>query len=148
LVAPGSVLPQLEPGIGVVEGLAVAVGFYLVQLLMVAFMASIIRQMGDVVEIKPSYGEAYTLAAVAPTPLWLAPLALFVPSVWFCGIVMVLAWVASAALIYHGAPRLFRLEDHSKSNLMGSFILTAGVVAWFALLGAMALGMSMIIGLR
>jgi hypothetical protein len=31
---------------------------------------------------------------------------------------------------------------------MGSFILTAGVVAWFALLGAMALGMSMIIGLR
>jgi hypothetical protein len=148
LVTPGAVFPELVPHITGFEAMAVAVAFYVAELGMVALMASIIQQMGDVVEVKPAFQEAFTLAAVAPTPLWLAALALFIPFAWANGLVLALAWIASAALIYHGVYPLFRLEDRSKARLMGSFVLMAGVIAWIALLVVLALAMSMIIGLR
>lgn len=148
LVAPGGVFPAQVPAFTGGEIMAVAVAFYLAELGMVLLMGSLIQQIGDVVDIKPGYPESFMLAAVAPTPLWLSALALFVPSMTFNGVVLAIAWVASAALIYHGVDPIFRLEGHSKSRLMASVILMAGVLAWFALLAVLALGMSMVIGLR
>jgi len=148
LVTPGGVFPELVPAITAAEAIGAAVAFYLAELAMVALMASIIQQMGDVVDATPTYPDAFMLAAVAPTPLWISALALFVPITWFNAVVVALAWVASAALIYHGVYPLFKLEDESKARVMGSFVLTAGVIAWFALLVVLALAMSMIVGLR
>ena len=148
LTARGEVFPMLVPAVTFAEALAVAVAFFLVELAMVALMASMIQQMGDVVEVTPDYDDAFMLAAVAPTPLWLAPLALFVPSLWFNVAVLALAWVGCAALIYHGVYPLFRLDSHSRARVMGTFVLMAGVMAWAALMGVLSLVLSMIIGLR
>lgn len=147
-VTPGAVFPETVPHITGVEATALFLTFYVAQLLMVPLMASIIQQMGDVVKARPDYHSAFMLAAIAPTPLWLCALVLFIPSIWLAMIALAVAWVASAALIYHGVEPLFQLEDHSKSRTMGSFILSAGVVAWFALMAILALALSMIIGLR
>lgn len=147
-VTPGTVFPETVPHITGLEALALFLSFYVAQLVMVPLMASIIQQMGDVVKAKPDYHSAFMLAAIAPTPLWLCALVLFIPSLWLAGIALAVAWVASAALIYHGVEPLFQLNDHGKSRLMGSFVLTAGVVAWFALMAMLALALSMIIGLR
>ncbi|MDO9597838.1 MAG: Yip1 family protein [Azoarcus sp.] len=147
-VTPGAVFPETVPPFTGIEAATLFLTFYAAQLLMVPLMASIIQQMGDVVKARPDYQSAFMLAAIAPTPLWLGALVLFVPSVWLAGIALAVAWVASAALIYHGVEPLFQLNDHSKSRLMGSFVLTAGVVAWFALMVLLALALSMIIGLR
>ena len=146
LVNPGAVFPQVGVETGVGEVLAVALAFYLASLAMVALMGSIIQQMGDVVGARPAYADAFLLAAVAPTPLWLSALALFVPSTAFNAVVVALAWVLSAALIYHGVYPLFRLEDKSRARVMGSFVLAAGVIAWFALLVVLALALSMFAG--
>ncbi len=148
LVTPGSVFPALVPEISFLEALAVAGTFFFVQLAMVALMASVIQQMGDVVDVKPGFEDAYMLAAIAPTPLWLSSLALFVPVMWFNALIGAVAWVASAALIFHGVEPLFKLENHSKSRLMASFILMAGVIAWAALLVVLTLLLSLAIGLR
>src|SRR5574338_813540 len=148
LVAPGAVFPAQVPELTGKEVLLSASIFFLAELAMVFLMASLIQQIGDVVDVQPDYSDAFMLAAVAPTPLWLSALALFVPSMWFNAAVLTLAWVASAALIYHGVEPVFRLEGHSKSRLMGSVILMAGVLAWCALLVVLALSMSMVIGLR
>jgi hypothetical protein len=148
MVTPGAIFPALVPQITAFEAISIAVAFFLVELAMVALMASIIQQMGDVVEVKPAYQDAFLLAAVAPTPLWLATLALFIPSVWVNGVVVAAAWVASAALIYHGVAPLFKLEDRSKIRLMGTFILMAGIIAWMALLVVLVLLLSMILGFR
>src|SRR5690606_5915868 len=113
-----------------------------------ALMASIIQQMGNVAGAQPSYHDAFMLAAVAPTPLWLGALVLFIPSMWAAITAMAVAWVGSAALIYHGVEPLFNLQGHDRARLMGSFVLAAGVVAWCALMVVLALMMSMIIGLR
>lgn len=147
-VNPGTVFPELVPHMTGFEALVIAIAFYLAQLAMVPLMASIIQQMGDVVGVKPDYHDAFVLAAVAPTPLWLAALALFVPSLWVSGVVLAVAWVASAALIYHGVLPLFRIDDKSKARLMGSFVLMAGVIGWIALMVVLALALSMIVGLR
>lgn len=147
-VTPGAIFPALVPQITPMEALAVVVAFYLAQLAMVPLMASIIQQMGDVVNVKPDYHDAFMLAAIAPTPLWLSALALFIPSSWVVGIVVAAAWVASAALIYHGVKPLFDIEDENKSRLMGSFVLGAGVIAWAALMVVLVLALSMVIGLR
>lgn len=148
LVTPGAVFPPLVPQVSLGEALAVAAAFYVVSLAMVGLMASIIQQMGDVVSVKPVYQDAFTLAAVAPTPLWLSALALFIPFTWVNVVAVALAWVASAALIYHGVYPLFRLDDASRARVMGSFVLAAGIIAWIALLVVLALSLSMIIGLR
>lgn len=148
LVTPGAVFPALVPAITVGEAIGVAVAFFIAELLMVALMASIIQQMGDLVDRNPTYPDAFMLAAVAPTPLWLSALALFIPVTWVVGVVVALAWVASAALIYHGVYPLFKLENHKKSRVMGTSVLFAGIVAWFSLLVVLALAMSMLVGLR
>ncbi len=147
-VTPGAVFPAMVPQITPLEALAVVVAFYLAQLAMVPLMGSIIQQMGEVVDVRPDYHDAFMLAAVAPTPLWLSALALFIPSAWVVGIVVAAAWVGSAALIYHGVKPLFGIEDENKSRLMGSFVLGAGVIAWAALMVVLALLLSMIVGLR
>jgi hypothetical protein len=147
-VTPGAVFPEVVPAFTSGEAWALFAAFFVAQLLMVGLMGSIIQQMGDVANARPDYHEAFMLAAIAPTPLWLCSLVLFIPSVWVAGIALAVAWVGSAALIYHGVEPLFQLQDHSKSRLMGSFVLTAGVVAWCALMVVLALMMSMIIGLR
>lgn len=148
MVTPGAVFPELVPQMTMGEAIAVMITLYLTQLVMVPFMASMIQQMGEVVDITPRYEDTFMLAAIAPTPLWLAPLALLAPFLWVNVAVVALAWVASAALIYHGVPPLFKLEDPSKAHLMGTFVLTTGVIAWAALLVILTLALSMIVGLR
>lgn len=147
-ITPGSVLPALIPQISAAEALGVGVAFFIIELGMVALMASMIQQMGDVVDATPSYDESFMLAAIAPTPLWIGSLALLVPSVWFNMIVMLVAWIASAALIYHGVYPLFRLDSRSRARVMGTFVLLAGVIAWAALMVILSLILSMVVGLR
>lgn len=139
---------MLTPSVTPREALMVAIAFFLVELAMVPLMAAIIQQMGELVDIRPDFHDAFMLAAIAPTPLWLGSLALFVPNAAFVVAVMGLAWVASAALIYHGTPPLFGLADHRKSRLMSHFVIGAGVMAWVALMAVLAVLLSLIVGYR
>lgn len=139
---------MLAPSISAREALVVAITFLLAELAMVPLMAAIIQQMGELVDIRPDYHDAFMLASIAPTPLWLASLALFVPSAVFVIVIMAAAWIACAALIYHGTPPLFNLQDHRKSRLMSHFVIGAGVMAWVALMVVLAMVLSAIVGYR
>ena len=148
LFSSGSVFPLLEPPLTALEMGAVAVVFFAAELVMVPLMASIIQQMGDVVDVRPAFEDAFTLAAVAPTPLWLAPVALFVPSVWVNVAVLAVAWVGCAALIRHGVRPLFKLDNPKKSHLMANFIIMAGIMAWSALTVVLVMLLSLLMGWR
>jgi hypothetical protein len=108
----------------------VAIALFLVQIIVVPAMASIIRQLSEVAEIQPSYKEAFILAAIAPTPLWLAPIFLFIPDISVNLIVTTLALMASAGFIYYGIPVVFKLEEEGHALLLFGAILMAGVIAW------------------
>lgn len=70
------------------------------------------------------------LAAVAPTPLWMAPIFLIVPNVMINLIVTAIAMMAAIGLIYYGIPVVFRLKEKGRAILMFGAVLTAGMVAW------------------
>lgn len=107
----------------------VSVAFFLVQLVVVPAMASIIRQLAEVAEIHPSYKDAFTLAAVAPTPLWMAPIFLFMPNILVNIGVTSLAMMASAGFIYYGVPVVFKIREQGHALLLFGAILMAGVIA-------------------
>lgn len=108
----------------------VAVAFFLVQLVAVPAMATVVRQLAEVAEIHPSYREAFILAAVAPTPLWMAPVFLAVPSILVNIVITSLAMMASTGFIYYGIPTVFRIKEQGHALLLFGAILMAGVIAW------------------
>ena len=108
----------------------VSVAFFLVQLVVVPAMASIVRQLAEVAEIHPSYKDAFILAAVAPTPLWMAPIFLMVPDILVNIGVTSLAMMASAGFIYYGIPVVFKIKEQGHALLLFGAILIAGVIAW------------------
>jgi hypothetical protein len=109
--------------------------FYIAELVAVALVAGVIQRLGAVVEARPDYHDAFAFAAIVPTPLWLASLALFIPSLTVIALIMAAALCISAVLIYEGNYQVFRLDDEGKSRLLAGSILAAGLVAWVVLMG-------------
>lgn len=121
---------EFFPSMSPAKMMLVALVFFLVELVAVPAMGVIIRHLGEVAEIHPTYHDAFTLAAVAPTPLWLAPLFLFVPNILVNLAVVSLAMMAAAGFIYYGVPIVFRIKEKGHAILLFGAVLIAGVVAW------------------
>ena len=128
------------------EAWRLATLFYIAELIMVPLMAAIIQQIGNAVRKRPDFHDAFAFAAVAPTPLWLSALALFVPSQAFNALATLVALFAAGVLIYEGTRRVFALEDDTSAPLLTGSILAAGLVAWAALMGLALVGASWVPG--
>jgi hypothetical protein len=126
----GHLLPALE-----ISQLAfIGIVFLLAELVMTFLIAYIIKRLGEVVEIKPAFEDAYKLAVVVPTPLWLAPLFLFVPSFIFNLSIAAAAMILSGILIYYGVPAILKVEERGHAILLSGTILMVGMVAWAAMM--------------
>ncbi|MEO6023466.1 MAG: Yip1 family protein [Burkholderiales bacterium] len=112
----------------------IAAIFFLAEIGAVLMIALLIQRLGEVVEIRPSYQDAFILAAIAPTPLWLATLFFFIPSVGLNLAIGALAMMAAGGLIYNGVRPVFQLDDDGKSLLLAGSIFAAGLVAWVVLM--------------
>jgi len=124
--------PLLE--ISMNQALFLAAVFFVTELAMVPIMGWVVQRIGEVADAHPPYHDAFALAAVVPTPLWLAPIALFVPSLMFNVLVMLLAVAGAASLIYQGVDRVFGLQDEGHSLLVAGTVLAAGLVAWVTMM--------------
>ena len=148
LIYPGAVFPLLEPVLSLHE-LAIVCGiFFAGEIVMVFLMASLIQSVAESIDIKVAYQSAFSLAALAPTPLWLASLVLFVPSVWAGTLVVAIAWMGTVALIRNGIRPLIGLEDKLVAGWMVTIVTVIGVAAWLALMIILVLVLSVVIGLR
>jgi hypothetical protein len=102
---------------------------FIIQLMAVPMMALIIKQLGEVVNIKPSFQSAFTLAAVAPTPFWLYALLLVVPNLLVLVTFGSLALMASFGLIYYGLPLVFDIKGKDNAVMYFGGIMIAGAIA-------------------
>ena len=102
---------------------------FIIQLMAVPMMALIIKQLGEVVNIKPSFQSAFTLAAVAPTPFWLYALLLVLPNLLVLVTFGSLALMASFGLIYYGLPLVFDIKGKDNAVMYFGGIMIAGAVA-------------------
>ena len=146
LVHPGVVFPLSVPAMTPMQLVVSGVVFYVAQLLMVGYMAMLIQRMSLVRDHDPGYDSAYALAAIAPVPLWLASLALLVPSLGFTLFVGVLAWAASLALIRHGVRPLLHISDEKTAHYVANMVTMTGIAAWIGLLVVAAMILSMLLG--
>lgn len=148
LAYPGAIFPKLEPSLSMGEAMVVGGAFFLAEVLMVALMGVFIQQMGESMGIVSPYEHAFTLAAIAPVPLWLSSLALFVPNLWFNALAVAVAWVGCVALIRHGVRPLMALQDEMLAHKMANMVTFIGMVAWVALMVMLAFLLSVVLGLR
>lgn len=91
--------------------------------------------LGTPVDVpKVEYHDAFMLAAIAPTPLWLAPLILFVPSFMIDLTTGALALLASALILYYATPAILKLDEKGEGALFRYMMITGGMVAWAAMM--------------
>lgn len=128
--------PDVLPGVTSNELLFIAALFFLVELAVVPAMAWVIQKLGKVIEVDATYADAFRLAAIAPTPLWIAPLCLFIPNLMLNITASALGMMGAAALIHFSVGPIFKLGDSGKTLLMVGSILAAGLVAWVSMLVA------------
>lgn len=102
---------------------------FIIQLMAVPMMALIIKQLGEVVNIKPSFQSAFTLAAIAPTPFWVYALLLVLPNLLVLVTFGSLALMASFGLIYYGLPLVFDIKGKDDAVMYFGGIMIAGVIA-------------------
>jgi len=112
------------------QALLMCVILFLVELAAVPAMGAVFQRIGEIADVQLPYRDAFALAAVAPTPLWLAPLSLLVPSLLVNVVILALALAASGLLIYRGVPRVFHVDDASMAMLLAGSLIAAGLVAW------------------
>jgi len=132
--AAGKYAGDLLPVLPNTKLLLVALILFVVELAAVPVMALIIRQLAEVAEIHPTYHDAFTLAAVAPTPLWLAPITFLIPDMTANLIALTMALMATVGFIYYGIPAVFRIKERGHVILLFGAVLTAGVIGWALLM--------------
>jgi hypothetical protein len=143
LIPPAMLLYAIDTYGGMVMGGSVSMAqaqilaavFFVAELIVLPVVAAVIQRLGAVVEAQAAYHDAYALAAVVPTPLWLSSLVLFVPSLTVIALVTAAALFVCALLIYEGCCSVFRLDDEGKTRLLAGSVLAAGLVAWVILMG-------------
>lgn len=121
----GHFFPTMSP----TKLLLIALILFLVELAAVPIMGMLIRQLGELGEIHPSFKDSFIIAAVAPTPLWMAPIFLLVPNALVIVVVISLALMATAGLLYYGIPVMFRMKEQGHATLVFGAVLIAGTVA-------------------
>jgi hypothetical protein len=121
---------KLLPALTVTQLQGIGIVFYFAELAMTFVVAYATQRLGELVDIKPAFEDAYKLAVVVPTPLWLAPLFLFIPSFMLNLTVGAAALILSGMLIFYSVPPILKVEEKGHAMLLSGSILAAGMVAW------------------
>jgi DMSO/TMAO reductase YedYZ heme-binding membrane subunit len=101
---------------------------------MTFLVAGVIPRLGELVDIKPAFADCYKLAVVVPTPLWIAPLFLFIPSFMLNLSIGAAALILSGILIFYCVPPILKVEEQGHAILLSGSILAVGMVAWVAMM--------------
>ena len=121
-------------GFGSKPWAAIAIVFFLAEMITFLGMGWFIEQVATVHKVQISTHDAFMLAGISPTPLWLSSLALLVPSFAFNAIVVLMALAASCSLIYHGVSALCHMREETTAAAITQTVMGAGVTAWALLM--------------
>lgn len=112
----------------------VALLFFIAEMLTFLFMGWFIKKVVQSDRTRVDYHDAYMIAAIAPVPMWLSALGLFVPSLAFNALVALTGLGLSCALIYHGIYALCHMEEEITAAGVTHVVMASGLIAWALLL--------------
>jgi hypothetical protein len=110
-----------------------ALVFFIAELLTVPFMAWCIAEFGNSKGIRTEYHDAFTLAAIAPIPLWLSSLVLFSGNVFVILGVGALAVMGSVLLIFRGVEGILKVAEDVVAMDLAIVVTAMGLIAWVVL---------------
>jgi len=122
------------PGVSPGQWQAAAGIFFVAELLTVPLMAWLMHLACRANDVPAGYYECFTLAAIAPIPLWLSSLVLFIPNLAIGVVVGAVALGCSLALTYRGVYALFRMHEDVRALQMAAVLTGAGLLAWLLLM--------------
>lgn len=147
LVVPLSLVPPLMLGYIGRQGLlgdlpyagaqnwnATVAVFLIAELLSVPLMAWGIRFLAGVRQVRCDYHDAFTLAAIAPVPLWLSALGLFAANRSVAVAAALIGLAASVVLIFRGVEGVLKVEEDVVAFDIAYRVTALGVGAWVALM--------------
>jgi len=108
--------------------------FLLAELLTVPVMAWLMHLASRANDVSADYHDCFTIAAIAPIPLWISSLVLFVPNLAVGVVVGALALACSLALTYRGVYTLFHMRENLRAFQMATVVTGAGLLAWLMLM--------------
>lgn len=132
--AGGSYGEALLPGVTPAQWQEAAGIFLVAELLTVPLVAWLIHLIARLSDVPTDYHVCFTLAAIAPVPLWLSALVLLVPNLIVVVTVGGLALLCSVQLIYHGVYALFGMREDLRALQMATVVAGAGLFAWLLLM--------------
>ena len=108
--------------------------FLLAELLTVPLMAWLMHLASRANNVAADFQECFTVAAIAPVPLWLSSLVLFIPNLVVVVLVGGLALLCSLVLTYRGVYALLRMHEDVRALQMATVITGVGLLAWLLLM--------------
>lgn len=108
--------------------------FFLAELLTVPVMAWLIHLASRANNVAADYHDCFTIAAIAPIPLWISSLVLLIPNLAVGIVVGALALACSLALTYRGVYSLLRMHEDLRAFQMATVVTGAGLLAWLVLM--------------
>lgn len=115
---------------------AVAVAFFLAEILTVLAMGWLIRQVSGTYGLTLDRHDARMLAAITPIPMWLSSLGLLLPNLPAAAFVAVAGLGLSCGLMYHGLLAICRTREEMLAAGVVQSVIGAGLIAWACLLAA------------
>jgi hypothetical protein len=108
------------------------------QLGVIMVMAWITQNLGDMVNVKPSFRDSLLMMTIATTPLWLTSLFYVVPSLSFNVVIHGVAVLISIALVYRGVKYIFGIRERGAlASLTLAIVCTAGLGFAVILIGSL-----------
>ena len=124
----------LVPGLTSAQWHAAAEIIFLAEMVTVPILAWLIHLVARLNDVAAGDHACLTLAAIAPVPLWLSSLALFVPNLFFGVVAGGIGLVCSVGLLYRGVYALFSMHEDIKALQMALVIAGAGLLMWLVLI--------------
>lgn len=111
-----------------------ALFFLVAELITVPLMAWGIQAVANSRGARSGYADAFTLAAIAPVPLWLSALALFSANVLFIVGVVGLGLIGSVLLIFRGVEGILGIDEDAMAFDLAYIVTALGLIAWVLLI--------------
>ena len=111
-----------------------ALFFLVAELLTVPLMAWGIKSVANSRGVACDYHDAFTLAAIAPIPLWLSALVLFSSNLIMIIGMAALGVVASVLLIFRGVEGILQVKEGIVAFEVAYIVTALGLIAWTLLI--------------
>ncbi|WP_083917487.1 Yip1 family protein [Leeia oryzae] len=115
------------------DWLAVAIIFFIAELLTVPMMGWVIKHNAGKYNLNVSFKDTYLLAAIIAVPMWLSSLGLLASSMWMTIGLAIAGLALAASLLYHGLYAELKMEDRFEAQSLSYEIFSLGGAVWVML---------------